>query len=110
MIIPENIKWYDSTAFETGKVIKASTAKLLNVRGYNKNAAKRWVMIFNTSAIPADGVFCPIVIPVEGQNSFYWESGMYPKVFQAGISICISTTDATKTLGAADLTINATYI
>lgn len=107
---PRKLMAYDSAAFEASAIIKRSPGELINISGYNKNAAKRYILIFNSATVPADASIPLMVIPVDGQNTFSWESGTYPKKFTNGITVCISTTDSVKTIGSTDALFNAQYL
>lgn len=100
---------YDSPDYEKSKVVKDSAGTLFNISGYSKRVTKQWIMIFDSDTLPSDGAVPLIVIPVDGQDSFYWDSRDYPKEFSTGIVVCNSTTGDTKTIGDDDCLFNVNY-
>jgi hypothetical protein len=69
---------------------------------YSSLASSQWILMFDASALPADAAVPIIALPVGASNqvsAYYGDSG---RVFRRGIVLCNSTTDTTKTLGAAN--------
>lgn len=94
----------------TGAVVKASPGRIYMIMGYNGNAAVRHVQIYNTTAIPADAAVPAMTFPVAANSSFSISFGNWGRYHSVGICIATSTTLATKTLGAADLTVSVFYL
>ena len=91
----------------TGKAVKATPGMLYGFNGENNNASKRWIMFFNATAVPSNGTAAAYQIPVAGSAEFRspdWLAtcGVY---FSTGISVALSTTQGTLTLGAAEMVI-----
>ena len=97
-----------TAALATGLVVVASPAKLFKINALNTNAAARWIQIFDAAAMPADATVPLISIPV-GIGAAVSESWPDGRPFKNGICICNSTTAATKTIGAADSLIDASF-
>lgn len=98
-----------TTALATNLVVKASAGTLYRISGYNNNAAARFLQIHNTTSLPADGVVPAWVVSVPLTASFTFDWGVYGRRFATGITVCFSTTLATKTIAAADMWLNASY-
>ena len=98
-----------TTALATNLVVKASAGTLYNIRGINNNAATRYIQIYNTTTLPADGAVPAEVFQVAATSPFSFNFSDYGRRFGTGIVIGISTTLATKTIGAADMWVNASY-
>jgi hypothetical protein len=81
--------------------------RLYAIQGYNSGAAQN-IQIFDLAAMPANAVVPEINVPVPASSYFYEEFGGGIPYF-AGLQICNSTTDVTKTIGAANCLILATY-
>ena len=86
-----------------GKILKAAPGCLLALYVVNSTTAG-YLMVFNSTTIPADGAVTPIhCIPI-GASSYQWINfaPMPPEWYSAGISIAFSTTGCfTKTVSAA---------
>lgn len=98
-----------TTALATNLVVKASAGTLYRLHGINNNAAVRYIQIANLAALGADGTVPAFVWQVAASSPFSIDFGMFGRRFTTGIVVCISTTLATKTIGAADLWVNASY-
>lgn len=76
---------------------------------YNTKAANQFLNVFAASALPADGAV-PLFSWVLAANSgitFSWAPN--GRRFHAGLVLCNSSTDATKTIGAADCFFDVQY-
>lgn len=76
---------------------------------YNSDTATTYVQLFDSQAIPADGLVPYMVwqLPTLSTLTLEWRR---PKLFQRGCWIINSSTDTTKTLGAAKLLIDVSYV
>lgn len=99
---------YFSAALEASHVVKASAGELAFLSMFNDNAATRWLQVFNSTTVPADTTVPDLVTEVTAGATIQMPlTGRVP--FATGISICISTTAATKTVGGADALFAVTY-
>ena len=76
---------------------------------YSSLGSSQFILMFDASALPADGLAPIIPLPVAASNqvaAYYGDSG---RVFNRGIVLCNSTTDTTKTLGAANCLFDIQY-
>jgi hypothetical protein len=80
--------------------------RLYAIQGYNSGPQE--YPVFDLAAMPANAVVPEINVPVPASSYFYEEFGGGIPYF-AGLQICNSTTDVTKTIGAANCLILATY-
>ena len=87
-------------ALLSSRVVKASPAKLYSLLGYNSGAAQH-IQIHETTSLPANGVVPKLSFPVGGGLYYSIDFGIVGADLSA-ITVCNSTTAATKTLGAAD--------
>lgn len=93
---------YSSPALEALKVIKNTAGNLFKLIFTNTNGATRYFQLFDSASIPIDGTVPMVTIPVAAGAKYEFEVGKYPIHFASGITVCNSTTLATKTVGAAD--------
>jgi hypothetical protein len=87
------------------RVISASPRKLWFLYGRNGSASDRYIQIFDASALPADASVpsvAAIKVPAGEHYSFCPPGGLD---FNYGICVCTSSTEATKTIAAAEATI-----
>lgn len=102
----------DSTAYETGRVVKAGAGVLYSVFGYNSSTASIFIQIHNASAQPNDGVapaVAPITVP-PSSNFYFSASEKFGRFFPTGITVVGSTTGPTKTIiSDASLWLDALY-
>ena len=98
-----------TTALATNLVVKNATGTLYRISGINNNAAVRYLQIHNTASLPADGVVPALVFAIPATSNFSFDWGVYGRRFATGITVCLSTTLATKTIAAADMWLNASY-
>jgi len=98
-----------STALEASHVLKASAGGLVSVGIYNTKASAQFILIMDSSTVPADGavtlLYPPINIPAAGNAHLNFTT---PLSAANGIAICNSSTGTfTKTVGSADCVFTA---
>ena len=98
-----------STAYEASRVVKASAGTLFGLTLHNSLATTQFVQFHNAAALPADGAIPVVVIAVPANTTMSWDSNPFGRYFTVGIVICNSTTGPTKTIGAANLWVDAQY-
>lgn len=99
-----------STAAATNLVVKASAGRLYMLTGYNGRASSQFIQIHNTTSLPADTAVPIYSFIVPAQSNFSLDYGVYGRVYGTGITVCNSSTQATKTVGSADCWFNAEYL
>lgn len=99
-----------STAYEASHVIKSSAGYLFMVTGYNSKASAQFIMISNTTSVPADAQTPVIIFTVPATSNFSFDLGKYGRYFSTGICIFNSSTSPTKTLGSADCFFDTQFI
>lgn len=90
-----------SPALETSRAAKPGACYLCNVNAFNNNAATRYLLVFDSSSVPANGAIPQITITLAATSSGH-VSFPTPIRFINGVSWAISTTGGVLTLGAAD--------
>lgn len=103
---------YSSAAFTDKAVASVNPVIVQEVRITNASGGTRYMHLFNTTVVPADGT-APAIMPVPIINgstiSFgFPDDGYY---FSTGLCWASSTTQATKTLGgASDFWVEVVYV
>lgn len=90
-------------------VVKTGTCILFGFTVTNTNAAAQFVQVFDAATLPADGAvpILAISVPASNGTGFNWIPG---RTFRQGVVLCNSSTQATKTIGAADCLFDAQYL
>lgn len=86
---------------ETEEEIKATAGQLYSIKGYNANAAVRYLKLYNaTAASVTVGTTSPVItIPLEAQKAFEWNPA-YPAAFSTAITAAATTGLADNDTGA----------
>ncbi len=96
-----------STAAETGHVLKGSAGRLYMLVGYNSKTSAQFIQVHNTTTVPADTAVPIYSFIAKAQDNFSLDLMQFGDYFATGISVCNSSTLATKTIGSADCWFNA---
>lgn len=98
-----------STAYETNRVIKASSGILYSISGYNSKATAQFIQIHDAAALPADATAPKVLFTVPGLSNFSYSADKFGRFFANGIVVCNSSTGPTKTIGSTDCWFDAQY-
>ena len=91
-----------------GMVISSNPAVLLSITISNLSASAQYIQLHDAASAPANGAVPKISVywPANTSAQLEWIASD-GRDFSTGIYVCNSSTDATKTLGAADLMLDA---
>lgn len=108
-MIPKNVKYYDSVAYESGEVVKASPGVLHRISGFNAHVAAVFIQLHDVASLPANGVAAAIIIYVPAASAFDFDLSELGRFCQKGITVCSSSTGPTKTLSGDTAWFNVQY-
>ena len=108
--LAEFLKNDSSAVLENARVCRIGPALVSGFHAHSTLDTAQFIMVFDASAIPADGAVTPMVWEVAGDSSRDVAWVPYPRGFRNGVVICNSTTNATKTLGAANTLFDVQFI
>jgi hypothetical protein len=100
---------YESRQLEAFAVVKTGDGVLYGLTVTNTNAAAQYVLGFDARTLPGDGAV-PLFgykVPAGDALPLTWIPG---RTFFSGIILCNSSTQATKTIGAADCLFDVQYL
>lgn len=97
-----------SSAYESGRVIKAGGGNLRSLYIYNSGASQ-FIQLHNSASAPADTTAPLIPYAIGAGQSLEIDFGLDGLSLNTGIYVCNSTTGPTKTIGAADCWFFARY-
>jgi hypothetical protein len=107
---PKNMAYYDSSELEASAIIKAAPGTLFLMTGVNGAAGTQYIQIHDSNELPAEGAIPVVVFSVATGKSFSYNLQETGRFFKNGITVCNSSTLATKTLGSADCFFSAQYV
>lgn len=76
---------------------------------YNSAASSKWVQLFDSSTVPADTAVPLMAFAIAATSTLGVYFGPMGRTFKRGLIIVNSTTDTTKTIGAADCLFDVEY-
>ena len=108
-MIPKNVNYYDSTAYEASAVVKATPGTVFSITGYNSHSAAIFVQLHDAASLPADTAVPKIILQVPATSNLYYDLSEFGRFCEKGIVVCNSSTAETKTLGNEDIWFNIQY-
>ena len=99
----------DSVALEDHTISKSSPGDIYSFTGYNDNALPQFIQLHDSATLPVNGAVPVVTFEIAAKSNFTWTEST-GRAMVNGITICNSTTLATKTIGVSDLWLNVTYV
>lgn len=96
--------------YATSLIIKAGAGKLYGISGYNSKGSAQWIQLHDSATLPADAAVPKVTITVAATANFSIDFGTLGRYFASGIVVCNSSTGPTKTIGSADIFVDAQYV
>ncbi len=98
----------NSGALAASLIASANPSRLYSVTGYNSSASDQYIQVHDTTSVPANGAVPKLVLVAYAGTAFSFD---FPtgRICATGITICNSSTAATKTLGSADCLLDCEY-
>lgn len=100
----------NSGALASSLVVKPTSGLLFGFTVTSTNVAAQFIQVFDLAALPANGVVPLLTFNVAAANFVSASWIPYPRAFRNGLVLCNSTTQGTKTLGAADCIFDVQYL
>lgn len=100
---------FHTNALAASLVVKTGPGILYGLTVYNSKASAQFVQVHDSVGVPADGAVPVLTLTVAASSNLgiQWLPG---RTFLYGIFVCNSSTAATKTIGAADLFVDAQFV
>jgi hypothetical protein len=99
-----------STGLEASHVVSAGEGRLYGFTVSSTRASGQFVQVFDAQALPVDGAVPILSIDIATVTAKGVDFGPMGRWFYRGIILCNSTTQGSKTLGAADCLFDAQYV
>ena len=106
---PKNLNYSDSVAYVASVIAKASPGTIFSVTGYNAKTSAQFIQLHDSATLPADTSVPAVILSVPASSNFYYDFGEIGRFCEKGITVCNSSTGATKTIGSADVFFNIQY-
>lgn len=100
---------YASKGLETFAVVKTGDGWLYGFTVSNTKGSAQFVLVFDAHDLPPEGAV-PLIaksVPASDAVGFSW---VPPRRFEAGLVLCNSSTQGSKTIGSADCLFDAQYV
>ena len=103
--VPVALTSATTTALAASLIAQASAGYLHKVTGYS--AAAGFLQVHNTTTLPANGAIPVIAVPVTAGGLVDLDFGLRGRFFSTGITLALSSTGPTLTIGGSSLFLDA---
>lgn len=104
---PNNVS---TTAYATSLIIKPAKGRLYGLTGYNSKGSAQFIQLHDSATLPADTAVPVAIITVPATSNFSFDFGLRGRSFENGIVVCNSSTGPAKTIGSADIFVDAQVV
>ena len=99
-----------SNSAESSHLVSAGEGRLYGFTVSSSKASGQFIQVFDAGTLPADGAVPLLSIDIATVTAKGVDFGPMGRWFYRGIILCNSTTQLTKTIGAADCLFDAQYV
>jgi len=103
------MNYSDSAALVASQIAKASAGTIFSLTGYNAKTSAQFIQLHDSATLPADTAIPAVILSVPASSNFFYDFGEIGRFCASGITVCNSSTAATKTIGSADCFFNIQY-
>ena len=103
-----SLKNATTTALAASLVVTNEPANLFHLTLFNGNVGAQYLQIHDSATLPADTAVPVVVVKLAAGATYDADFGYRGRPFSNGITVCNSSTGATKTIGTTDCWISAT--
>lgn len=108
-MLPKNVSYDDSVAYEASAIVKSTPGTIFSITGYNSKTSAQFIQLHDSATLPADTAIPKVILSVPASSNFFYDFGEIGRFCEKGIVVCNSSTGATKTIGSADTWFNIQY-
>lgn len=108
-MVPKNLSYYDSVAYEPSEVVKASPGTVYRISGYNSHSSPVWIQLFEAAAVPSNDAVPALILYVAATANFDFDLSVLGRYCKTGIVICASSTGPTLTISGDTTWFNIQY-
>jgi hypothetical protein len=99
-----------TNGYANALVVKTGPGKLYGFTAYSSNAAAQFILVFDATAVPANGTAPAVVFTVAGTSNLGVSWADVGRTFNTGCVLANSSTGPTLTIGAADCWFDAQFL
>ncbi len=96
-----------TTAYAASLIVADRESTLYGLSGYNSKISAQFIQLHDSTTLPADAEIPKVIFTVAASSNFSIDFGIHGRVFNNGIVVCNSSTGPTKTIGSADIWLDA---
>ena len=98
-----------STVYVASQLVKPAAGVLYGISGYNSKASAQFIQIFDSASLPAEGAIPKVILTIGASGNYSADFGVLGRGFANGIYVTNSSTGSTKTIGSADIWVDARF-
>lgn len=92
---------HSSAALEASQIVSTTSTRINEVIATNTSAGVLYLHIFDSATLPADTAAPEVSIAIPATSTVSWDPEGEKVLFNAGFTVCLSSTAATKTIAGA---------
>lgn len=97
-----------TTGLATHLVVSTTPGILHRLTVYNSKVTAQFIQVHNAASLPAEAAVPEFpALPIAAGSTGVFDFGVHGRRFSVGVVVCNSSTAVTKTIGSADVMIDA---